>query len=252
MQVDRGREQPDPEESRRRAAEASTDAAGARPTTMGNAGPASAEPRRRIRGKRPARPEERREEQRDGGGDDPDREEPPTRRQRVARAAVRLRALVAMTGKTDDDQCWGCNVVYDGGGFCDECVTELQEQCVQDDVRLAGYAAELARTVGAAGEGETREAYDVVAGPSLCGSHWKTAKGLQRVRILVGSLMASTICMNGKPVSHACAHSVAHESHKPATNTPKHIANLRSVSQNPIHQPAITLTTRHKIPTHAT
>ena len=56
-----------------------------------------------------------------------------------------------MTGKTDDDQCWGCNVVYDGGGFYGECVTELQEQCVQDDVRLASYAAELARTVGAAG-----------------------------------------------------------------------------------------------------
>ena len=57
--------------------------------------------------------------------------------------------------------------MYDGGGFCDECVTELQEQCVQDDVRLASYAAELARTVGAAGEAEEREAYDVVAGPSL-------------------------------------------------------------------------------------
>ena len=108
MQVDRSREQPDPEELRRRAAEASADAAGARPTTMGGAGPASAEPRRRIRGKRPARPEERREERRDGSGDDP--EEPPTRRQRVARAAVRLRAIAAMTGKTDDDQCWGCNV----------------------------------------------------------------------------------------------------------------------------------------------
>ena len=86
---------------------------------------------------------------------------------RVARAVVRLRALVAMMGKTDDDQCWGCNVVYDGGGFCDECVTELQEQCVQDDVRLASYAAEVARTVGVAGEGEERDAYDVVAGPSL-------------------------------------------------------------------------------------
>ena len=72
-----------------------------------------------------------------------------------------------MTGKTDDDQCWGCNVVYGGGGFCDECVTQLQEQCVQDDVRLASYAAEFARTVRAAGEGEEREAYDVVAGPSL-------------------------------------------------------------------------------------
>ena len=57
--------------------------------------------------------------------------------------------------------------MYDGGGFCDECVTELQEQCVQDDVRLASYAAELARTGGAAGEGEAREAHDGVAGPSL-------------------------------------------------------------------------------------
>ena len=85
----------------------------------------------------------------------PDRGEPPTRHQRVARAAVGLRALVAMTGKTDDDQCWGCNVLYDGGGFCDECVTELQEQCVQDDVRLASHAAELAWIVGAAGDGET-------------------------------------------------------------------------------------------------
>ena len=44
--------------------------------------------------------------------------------------------------------------MYDGGGFCDECVTELQEQCVQDDVRLASHAAELARTAGAASEGE--------------------------------------------------------------------------------------------------
>ena len=71
-----------------------------------------------------------------------------------------------MASKTDDDQCWGCHVVYDGGGFCDECVTELQELCVQD-VRLASYAAELARTFRAAREGETCEAYDVVADPSL-------------------------------------------------------------------------------------
>ena len=35
MQVDRGREQTDPEELRRRSAEASADAAGARPTMMG-------------------------------------------------------------------------------------------------------------------------------------------------------------------------------------------------------------------------
>ena len=60
-----------------------------------------------------------------------------------------------------------CNVVCDGGGFCDECVAELQEQCVQDVVSLASYAAELARSVGADGKGEEREAYDVVAGPSL-------------------------------------------------------------------------------------
>ena len=122
---------------------------------MGGAGPASAEPRRRITGKRPASQEERREEQRDGGGDDPDREEPPTRRQRVARAAVRLRALVAKRAKQTMISAGGCNVVYDGGGFCDECVTELQEQSAQDDVRLASYAAELARTIGAGGERET-------------------------------------------------------------------------------------------------
>ena len=75
---------------------------------------------------------------------------------------MQLRALVAMAGKTDNDQCWGCNVV-DCGGFCDECVT----QCVQDDVRLASNAAELARTVSAAGESEECEPHDVVAGPSL-------------------------------------------------------------------------------------
>ena len=72
-----------------------------------------------------------------------------------------------MTGKTGSDQCWGCKVVGGGGGFCDECVSELREQCVQDDVRLASYAAELTRTVGAAGDGEARQVYDVVAGPSL-------------------------------------------------------------------------------------
>ena len=44
------------------------------------AGSASAEPRRRITAKMPARPVERREEQQSGGGHDPDREEPPTRR----------------------------------------------------------------------------------------------------------------------------------------------------------------------------
>ena len=55
---------------------------------MGGAWPASAEPRRTITVKRPARPAGRREERQNGGGDDPDREEPPTRRQRVARAVL--------------------------------------------------------------------------------------------------------------------------------------------------------------------
>ena len=55
---------------------------------------------------RPARPAERREERQNGSGNDPDREEPPTRRQRVARAAVQLRAVVAMTSTTDSAQCW--------------------------------------------------------------------------------------------------------------------------------------------------
>ena len=93
------------------------------------------------------RPAERREERQNGGGDDPDREESPTRRQRVARAVVQLRALVAKAGTS----------VFDGGGFCDECVTE--EQCVQDDVRLASYAAELER--------EAREAHKGFVDPSL-------------------------------------------------------------------------------------
>ena len=48
-----------------------------------------------------------------------------------------------MTGKTESVQCWGCNVAYDGGGFCDECITDLQEQCVQDDVRLASYETQM-------------------------------------------------------------------------------------------------------------
>ena len=48
MQDDRDPEQPDPEELRRRVAEVSADAAGARPTMMGSTEPASAEPRRRI------------------------------------------------------------------------------------------------------------------------------------------------------------------------------------------------------------
>ena len=78
-------------------------AVAARPTPIGGAGSASAEPRRRITGKRPMRPVERREEQQSGGGDDPNREEPPTRRHRVARAAVQLRALVAMESESDRD-----------------------------------------------------------------------------------------------------------------------------------------------------
>ena len=53
--------------------------------------------------------------------------------------------------------------------FCDECITELQEQCVQDDVRRASYAADLARTVDATGVGEAREAYDV---EQLMGHQW--------------------------------------------------------------------------------
>ena len=99
MQDDRGRERPDPDELRRRTAEASADAAGAKATTMGGVGPASTETRRRITVKRPSRPVKRREEQQ-SGGKDPDRDEPPKRDQRVARAFVQLRALVAMTGKT--------------------------------------------------------------------------------------------------------------------------------------------------------
>ena len=75
MQDDRGREQPDLDELRRRAAEASADAAGARPTMMDGARAASEEPRHRITVKRPARPVERREEQQSGGGDDPDRDD---------------------------------------------------------------------------------------------------------------------------------------------------------------------------------
>ena len=46
---------------------------------------------------------------------------------------------------------------------------------MQDDVRLASYAAELARTVGAAGEGEEREAHDVAAGTSLKMGHQAVA-----------------------------------------------------------------------------
>ena len=87
VQDDRGRKEPDPDELRKRAAEASADVTGARTTMMGGA-------------------VDRREEQQQDGGDDPDRDEPTTRRQRVARAVVQLRALFAMTGKTESTQCW--------------------------------------------------------------------------------------------------------------------------------------------------
>ena len=161
MQDDRGREQPDPDELRRRAAEASADAAGARPTMMRGVGPASAGTRRRITVKRPARPVDRREEQQSGGGDDPGRDEPPTRRQRVARAVVQLRALVVMTGKTESAQCWGCNVVYDGGGFCDECIART----VRARRREAGQLC--CRTCTNRLHANAGDAYDVVSGPSL-------------------------------------------------------------------------------------
>ena len=75
VEDDRGRQQADPEELRRRAAEASADAAGARPTMMGGVGSA-------ITGKKPACPVEAQQSL--------DREEPPTRGQRVARAVVQL------------------------------------------------------------------------------------------------------------------------------------------------------------------
>ena len=39
----------------------------------------------------------------------------------------------------------------------EECVTELQEQCAQEEVRLASCAAELARSVDAAGVGNSRD-----------------------------------------------------------------------------------------------
>ena len=79
----KGREQPDPEELRRRTAGASANAAKARPTMMGGAASASAEPQRRISAKTSASSGE---EQQRGGGNDPNREEPQVRRQRVARA----------------------------------------------------------------------------------------------------------------------------------------------------------------------
>ena len=72
-----------------------------------------------------------------------------------------------MSGGTDDDQCGGCDYEFGGGGFCDECVSDLQEQCAQEDVTLASYAAELARSGEAASVGETPDEYDVMAGPCL-------------------------------------------------------------------------------------
>ena len=48
----------------------------------------------------------------------------------------------------------------------------------------------------------------------------------------VVSLTALTICANGESVSHECANSAAHKSHKPTINTPEHGADLRSISQN--------------------
>ena len=90
VQDNKNREQPDPVELRSQAAEASADANGARPTMKGGAGSASAEPRRRITVKRPARPVERREERQSGRGDDPDREEPASRsRSRAAACPCR-------------------------------------------------------------------------------------------------------------------------------------------------------------------
>ena len=56
---------------------------------------------------------------------------------------MQLRAFVAKSGTTHGNQCWGCNVAFDDSGFCDEWIPELQEQCVQDDMRLASYAASL-------------------------------------------------------------------------------------------------------------
>ena len=46
------------------------------------------------------------------------------------------------------------------------------------------------------------------------------------------SLIASIISMNGELGSHECSHNAAPESHKPTTNTPEDVTQLRSVSQN--------------------
>ena len=162
-EVDRGREQPDLEELQRRAAEASADAAGARTTTMGVEGARQRGATTQNQGKRLVCPEQRREEQRDGGGDDPDREE----RQRVARAAVRLRALVAMTGKLTMIRAGDLTSCTTAVVSVMSALRSCKNRACKTNVRLASYAAELAGTVGAAGEGETRETYHVVPGPSL-------------------------------------------------------------------------------------
>ena len=104
---------------------------------VGGAEPASVRPRPQIKTtRRPGRPDDGRREEQSGVGDDSSHEEPPTRRRRVALAAVQHRTLVAIAGTIEDDKCWGCGLVFSDGGFCDEYVTELQEQCAQEDVRL--------------------------------------------------------------------------------------------------------------------
>ena len=50
-------------------------------------------------------------------------------------------------------------MVFNGGGLCYE--------CAQAEVRLASYVTELARSVDAAGVGDSRNEYDVIASPSL-------------------------------------------------------------------------------------
>ena len=68
MQDDGGREQPDPEELRRPAAEVSAEFSESTSHDDGRRGAASAEQRRRITVKGPARPEEGREQRQSGGG----------------------------------------------------------------------------------------------------------------------------------------------------------------------------------------
>ena len=100
-------------------------------------------------------------------------------------------------GKTSIDRCWGRNDVYDGGGICDACGTELQEQCVQDDVRLASCAAERACEVhgpSARSEkffGVVREAWD-------CTSSCRGLRLTQR---------NGSICSDSSPSSSCCTYS---------------------------------------------